>query len=200
MHSITYCNPEIELLGFLDAPVLPATSICHDLPADDDSRVNRVLDKLGHTAILRHGFASIRITGISRVIGRQILRKAHADYLEMSQRYVDASDCRFVLPKKIAEDPTLKESAEEGIIASLNTYKKLRELGATKEDARYNLVPSAETKIIMSGNLQMWWDFFILRLGKSVQPECYDVAIKIFKLLASKTDIFDVHPKIDLIK
>jgi len=195
---IVLASPEISILDFTSKAVLPAVSVCYDLFDGDATRVPRVINKNKHYAILRHGFASVKISNISRLIGRQLLRKSHADYLELSQRYVDVSDFKFIMPKKIAEDPIKKALFEKAVNASQKDYAALRAAGATKEDARYVLSQAIETKIVMSGNLQMWWDFFNLRISNRVQHECRIAAEKILIAFAGKSDIFKHHPKLAL--
>jgi len=195
---IVIASPEINILSFVSEAVLPAVSVCYDLCEDDITRVPRVINKNKHYAILRHGFASVKISNISRLIGRQILRKSHADYLELSQRYVDVSNFKFIMPKKISEDAIKKSIFENAVNTSQKEYIALRAAGATKEDARYVLSQAIETKIIMSGNLQMWWDFFNLRISNRVQHECRIAAEKILIAFANKSDIFKHHPKLAL--
>lgn len=192
---IKLAAPEIHTLCYVENAILPGASICYDLPADDKERVIRIIDNKKHFAILRHGFASVMISGISRVIGRQILRKAHADYLEMSQRYVDVSNARFIMPKKISEDATQRIIFENGVKASKKSYIALRKSGSTKEDARYVLSQAIETKLVMSGTLQTWWDFFNLRISDRVQHECRITAERILLDFAGRSNIFMHHPK-----
>jgi len=192
---INICRPEIKVLDFTYKSVLPAVNTCYDLSDEDPYRVRRVVLSNKHLAVLRHSFASVKISGISRAIGRQILRKAHADYLELSQRYVDVRDAKFAMPYKIAADENLAKIYTDQIEESLKKYVALREAGATKEDARYLLPQAIETKIVMSGNLQMWWNFFSLRISNRVQKECRDIAELILAEFINRWDLFRSHPK-----
>jgi len=188
-------SPKIEVLEFVSSAILPATNTCYNLSDHDSGRVARVVLENEHRAILRHGFASVKITGISRAIGRQILRKSHADYLELSQRYVDVRNADFIVPSKIAKNNELLRIYENAMHDSLKNYIALRDAGATKEDARYALPQSIETKIVMSGNLQMWWDFFNLRISPKAQEECRVTADLILTAFADKMPLFKNHPK-----
>jgi thymidylate synthase (FAD) len=107
--------------------------------------VDRVVLGNKHLAVLRHGFASVKITGISRLTGRQILRKAHADYLERSQRYVGVSDCSCSIPYNIKNDPILKEEYLKKLDDDIKFYERLRAAGMTKEDSRYALPQCIDT-------------------------------------------------------
>lgn len=198
--EILRSNPEVMLVGCSEGGLNPAVSICYDLELDA-KRIARVVDQ-GHLAVLRHGFASIKISGISRACGRQLLRKAHADYVEMSQRYCNMDNPRFIISKELYDKCDSKiggmEKLSKYLSYSIEEYKYARKIGATKQAARYLLPQCVETKMVMSGNLQMWWDFFTLRISPRVEEECLEVAKKIFKTLyVTYPNIFKLHPKMD---
>lgn len=194
-------QPAIELLIWDESAIQTATAECYGINPDTNGLVERVV-KQGHLAILRHGFASVRIWNISRVCGRQILRKSHADYLERSQRYCETKEPNFILPDAI-EDLKNGDSSDQVLYAMLNEhlnnsmemYKALRKRGILKEDARYIFPQAIETSIVMSGNLQMWWDFFTLRIDKKVQNETRIVAMEILEVFAATSNIFKLHQK-----
>lgn len=185
--------PEIRLLGYIDSPIAPAAAICHGIPEDTPGLVGRVLGQ-EHRAILRHGFASFKISNIARWLGRQLLRKSHADYLEQSQRYVDLRNAKMLYPTDLSE--TAIDIIKASLDNSRDAYIYLRKLGIKKQDARGVMPEFTETAIVMSGNLQMWWDFFNLRIGKTVHPECQEVAEEILRMLCEVSEIFKLHPKI----
>lgn len=194
-------KPSIELLSFYDNAVKHATAECYGIDPNTLGLVPRVV-KQNHLSILRHGFATVRISNISRVCGRQILRKAHADYLERSQRYFELSTPFFILPNTIEslkdgndEEKALYARLQEHLYTSSCIYKDLRNKGILKEDARYIFPQAIETSIVMSGNLQMWWDFFNLRINKRVQKETREVAKAILNKFVEQSDVFKLHPK-----
>lgn len=195
MDSISNISPEITLLGYIDSPVPHATAECHDIDPNTPGLIDRVLEQK-HFAILRHGFASFRIANIARWLGRQLLRKAHADYLERSQRYVDMSHAKIIYPKNLP--PAAREIVIRSTEQSKIAYRELRSLGVLKQNARGVLPEFAETSMVMSGTLQMWWDFFNLRIGPAVHPECQEVAIEILRQLSEVSEIFRKHPKYDV--
>ena len=196
MRITSFTSMKVNVLSFIDTALDEAAAVCYDRPVND-ARVTTVVVDLGHRSILRHGFASVKIAGISRSIGRQILRKAHADYVELSQRYVDMTNAGIIIPDDVLHSGdtailAYKNACEDGV----NNYIKLREEhGLLKEDARYVLPGAIETKIVMSGNLQMWWDFFNLRINKRVQKECRDIAKEILKQFGERSPLFRKHPK-----
>ena len=194
-------KPSIELLSFYDNAVKHATAECYGIDPNTLNLVPRVV-KQNHLAILRHGFATVKISNISRVCGRQILRKAHADYLERSQRYFELSTPFFILPTTIEslkdgndEEKALYARLQEHLYTSSCIYKDIRNKVILKEDARYIFPQAIETSIVMSGNLQMWWDFFNLRINKRVQKETVEVAKAILNKFVEQSDVFKLHPK-----
>jgi thymidylate synthase (FAD) len=199
-------QPIIKVLTWADGAVKTATAECYGIDPETPGLVERVV-KQEHLAVLRHGFASVRISNISRVCGRQILRKAHADYLERSQRYFTITQPKFILPDALKAleqgdgvDQVLYAMVQEHLQHSFDLYEKLRERGILKEDARYIFAQAIETSIVMSGNFQMWWDFFTLRIDRRVQKETCRVAIAIFKEFCHINPIFKKHPKYEYIQ
>jgi flavin-dependent thymidylate synthase len=197
-------EPVITILDFTTAAIPYATAECHGIDPKRPGLVNRVIKDKMHYAILRHGFASVRISKISRACGRQLLRKAHADYLEKSQRYCDIRDAAFVVPKAIEilsghPADSAHEKLHDKVMAHLaetrKLYAELREIGVLKEDARDIMPEMTETSIVMSGNMQMWWDFFTLRIDGKAQKQIRMIAVAILYAFARLNNIFKLHPK-----
>lgn len=196
-------NPVITILDFTSVAVKHAASESHGAAPTDDL-VKRVVTHHKHLAILRHGFASVRISKISRSCGRQVLRKAHADYVEKSQRYQDVRNSLFVMPEAIEmlgmhPEDSKHNGLHNKIVKHLNDareiYSELRAIGVLKEDARDVMPEMTETSMVMSGNLQMWWDFFVLRIDTKAQKHIRMVATAILYAFAAMDPIFKSHPK-----
>lgn len=196
-------DPVITILDFTSIAVKHAAAESHGSPATD-GLVNRVVKNHKHLAILRHGFATVRIGKISRACGRQLLRKAHADYVEKSQRYRDIGNALFVVPEAIEmlsmhPEGTKQNRLYKKIVKHLtdarNLYSELRAIGILKEDARDIMPEMTETSMVMSGNLQMWWDFFTLRIDSKAQKHIRMVATAILYSFASIDSVFKLHPK-----
>lgn len=196
--EIVRSNPEVMITAWSSAALSPAVSVCYNRPPDS-GRLARVV-KQGHLSVLRHGFASFEISGISRACGRQLLRKAHADYVEMSQRYCDMDNPRFIVSKELYDAYNSKiggmQKLESVFGKAMDEYRYAREIGISRQSSRYLLPQCVETKMVMSGNLQMWWDFFNLRISPRVERECLDVAKEILRtLICACPKVFGLHPK-----
>lgn len=124
--------------------------------------------------------ATFQISGVSRSFSHQIVRHRLLSFSQESQRYVDGSDFKYVLPSAIqnAEKIELTE-----IMKSLNSeYKYLRNT-LLKEDARCVLPNAAMTQMVVSGEETGWNHFLKLRCAKDAQEEIREVAFAIKELL-----------------
>ena len=196
-------DPIITILDFTSSAVKHAASESHG-SEPTNGLVNRVVKNYKHLAILRHGFAAVRISKISRACGRQLLRKAHAYYVEKSQRYCDIGNALFIMPESIemlamhqegSQQDRLYKRIVKHLTDARNLYSELRNIGVLKEDARDIMPEMTETSMVMSGNLQMWWDFFTLRIDAKAQKHIRMVATAILYAFASMDSVFKLHPK-----
>jgi thymidylate synthase (FAD) len=77
-------------------------------PGGNHAYIHHILE-VGHGSVLEHAIFSLVITGVSRSLTHELVRhRAGFGYSQLSQRFVDESDCSFVEPKVIAEDPEFK--------------------------------------------------------------------------------------------
>lgn len=139
----------------------------------------------GHLAALRFAYATFSIEEISVACQNQIVRSKHLDFMVQSKRYVSLAKggFKFIMPKGLNEQQqNLMEMHWED---ATSRYSDLLASGVKKEDARAVLPANTSTNMNITGNLQAWWDFMILRLNPHAQAEVREVAQEIFKLLAS---------------
>lgn len=154
-------------------------SICYDSDTSYDACIRRAgkCKDSGHLATMRFAYATFHIADISRACSHQLVRHKHLDYLQRSQRYVKEKDATFVMP------PNLTEDQQAMLLASYSdaqqSYSKLLDMGVKKEDARMVLPNGTTTDIIVTGNLQGWYDFVRLRTDKAAQYEIRQVANEI---------------------
>ena len=67
---------------------------------------------------------------------------------------------------------------------SMNLYSQFLATDVKKEDARAILPANTSTKMNITGNLQAFWSFFVLRMNNHAQTEVREVANEIFDLLS----------------
>lgn len=161
-------------------------SVCYDAKTDRESNLKRAShckDK-GHLMTLRFAYATVNISGISRICSHQLVRIAHAGILQESQRYVEQSNIEFILPPSLGDAPSL---LQDRWVAHLQQgeqiYNDAIKAGMKKEDSRFILSHSCTTQLNLCMNFQAWRDMLRNRTAKAAQWEIREVAIGIERLL-----------------
>jgi thymidylate synthase (FAD) len=148
---------------------------------------------------LEHAIFSLVITGVSRSLTHELVRhRAGFGYSQLSQRFVDESDCSFVEPKVIAEDPELHAIWMESVRSAQESYKKLSDgLAArmadiedrtlrrkrAREAARSILPNATETKIFVTGNARALRHFVEMRGSEHADAEIRRLAVAVLRVL-----------------
>ena len=157
--------------------------ICYGREGNDDNRLHHIIS-VGHLSVLRFGHAVFKVSGISRVCLAQLTRSKHLDYLVRSSRYCDEGDAEFIRPPgfdKLSDD--VKDSVIMFEQEARDLYNELRQMGMSKQDARFWLPQAQETELYVAGNYQAWVDFIALRNTKHAQAEVRGVAAEIERQL-----------------
>ena len=148
-------------------------------PAANAKRLRQML-KRGHWSPLRFANATFRIADISRACSHQIVRTAHAGFLQRSQRYAVQTDPgRIVIPDSWKRHEGAYWSAMQAIDAMKSAYHALLLAGVPKEDARNILPEGSYTSLVMTGNFQMWHHWLGERTTLQAQWEIRAVALAI---------------------
>lgn len=148
--------------------------------------VRKVIEKVvsrGHTSVLEHAYFTFAIEGISRACSHQLVRHRMASYSQQSQRFVDLEGFSYVLPEKIRDNEELKRDFRDKIVEVHELYKRMREAGIPKEDARFILPNASTTKIIMTMNARSLLNLFLLRTCNRAQWEIRELARRILCLV-----------------
>ena len=181
----------VELVSITPDPeahIVEQAVECYDSKTDRASCIKRAAHCVdsGHLATLRFAYATVRITGISRVCSHQLVRVAHAGVLQRSQRYVKESAVEYVdppmlphLPQPLRDRWAAIQRDAEALYLDLTNHHILK-----KEDARYILPQGCTTSLRITGNFQMWLDLLDNRTDKAAQWEVRAVALEIKRLLA----------------
>jgi thymidylate synthase (FAD) len=145
-----------------------------------------------HFSVLEHASATIYIDGVTRNFTHELIRHRHLSPSELSQRYTDASDLKFV------EHPGLASIGDEErrvltrvsrvalqayglLVTDLTDQGKERKVA--RQAARHVLPGGTETKILVSGNLRAWRDMLFKRLSPAADVEFQKVARLILEIL-----------------
>lgn len=155
----------------------------------------------GHLSITEHASWTFLITGVSRSLTHELIRHRHLSISELSQRYVDMSTARFVLPPDIPLDSLEYQIWRESCNESLQEYEHLyesileslkeREYHLTKKEKRNrarqaarSLLPSCtETMIVITGNARTFRHILELRGSVYADLEIRRLAVVILKQL-----------------
>lgn len=128
-----------------------------------------------HLSVLEHASATLYIRGVSRTLTHELVRHRHLSPSELSQRYVDMADVRFVVPP--ADLPldgprrnTWEWRAEAWHAVYSTEVAYYQDGGLAGKDARQAaravLPGCTETRIVLTGNLRAWLE----ALGKRHHP------------------------------
>jgi len=135
----------------------------------------------GHESLIEHASATFEISGISRACSHQLVRHRLASYSQESQRYVSMDDPEWVVPPTIAADPEALRVWEEFAEEVRRAYRRLRERGVRKEDARFVLPNATATRIIATMNFRELLHVFRLRISPHAQWEIRQVAVRMLE-------------------
>jgi len=135
----------------------------------------------GHESLIEHASVTFDISGISRACSHQLVRHRIASYSQESQRYVDMSNPKFVVPPSVDRDPEAQAIWDEFIAQVADTYHRLRELGVRKEDARFVLPNATATRIIVTMNFRSLRHLFSVRCDKAAQWEIRELALEMLR-------------------
>jgi len=126
----------------------------------------------------------------SRAIAQQILRHRSFSFQEFSQRYAESSSF-IVYPARRQDNKNRQNSiddlSEEDKLWFINRqmeihqhsndlYRQALNKGIAKEQARFLLPLSTETKLYMCGSIRSWVHYLELRCDKGTQLEHQDIA------------------------
>jgi thymidylate synthase (FAD) len=156
-----------------------------------------------HGSVLEHATWNFIFVGVSRSFTHELIRhRAGWGYSQLSQRYVDESDCDFVEPDVIANDPELHAIWMDCVKQSHAAYIKLveglsrrfeNEESATlrrklaRQAARSVLPNATETKIFATANARALRHFIEARANEHAETEIRKVAIQVLQIMQKES-------------
>lgn len=182
-------------------------------PGGNKAYIGHLLE-VGHGSVLEHAVFSLLITGVSRSLTHELVRhRAGFGFSQLSQRFIDESDCSFVEPSPIAADPALHRVWLEAMEASQAAYRELADRLAetfsdipdrtlrrkkAREAARSVLPNATETKIFITANARALRHFIEARGDAAADVEIRRLAIAVLKLLqAEAPNLFGDYAIVD---
>jgi len=156
---------------------------------DDDSEAGfiRRLLKMGHESPLEHAYATFRIRNCSRAMTHQLVRHRLMAVSQQSQRYVDEDEFAYVLPETLPAEHVEDFRRDMKIIQEM--YRKWRERGLRKEDARFVLPNACVSEIVVSANFREWRHIFKLRLSPKAQWEIHKACGRMLAILKAQAPV-----------
>jgi thymidylate synthase (FAD) len=100
---------------------------------------------------------------------------------QQSQRYVDEDEFAYVLPETLPPEHVEDFHQDMKIIQQM--YRKWRDRGLRKEDARFVLPNACVSEIVVSANFREWRHIFSLRLSPKAQWEIRKACLKMLAIL-----------------
>nr|DAQ23750.1 MAG TPA: Thymidylate synthase complementing protein [Caudoviricetes sp.] len=156
---------------------------------EDADYLARTLYEQKHWSIAEHATATLLFEGVSRAFTHELIRHRHLSYSQLSQRFVDESYAKMVVPPAIREleNGVVKRYDLDAIdeIAGATQYRydiivsDLIDEGLprkqAREAARAVLPNMTETKIVVTGNLRAWYEVIERRTAPDADAEMQEV-------------------------
>jgi thymidylate synthase (FAD) len=159
-----------------------------------------------HGSVLEHAVWNLLITGVSRSLTHELVRhRAGFGYSQLSQRYVDEGEARYVVPPLYQESEELRQQWQHTIDLVRKAYLELAEATTryvqekhpempprdrrkwARQAARSILPNACETKIFVTGNSRAWRHFLELRGSPHADTEIRLLAVEVCKALKKES-------------
>ena len=159
-----------------------------------------------HGSVLEHAVWCLLITGVSRALTHELVRhRAGFGYSQLSQRYVDESDARYVVPPLYQENEELRRKWQQTIEQTRQAYVDLAEATIqyvqqkhpdmpprdrrkwARQAARSILPNACETKIFVTGNARSWRHFMEQRGNVHADTEIRLLAVEVCRVLKQES-------------
>jgi len=144
----------------------------------------RRLIKMGHESPLEHAYATFRIRNCSRAMTHQLVRHRLMAVSQQSQRYVNEEGFAYVVPESMPAE--WLDDFHQDMKAIQQMYRKWRQRGLRKEDARFVLPNACISEIVVSANFREWRHIFKLRLSSKAQWEIRDACRAMLAVLTEQ--------------
>jgi len=183
-------------------------SFARPRPGGNSAYLQNIIE-VGHGSVLEHATYNFILTGVSRSFTHELIRhRAGFGYSQLSQRYVDESQCEFVEPPIIAKDPATHAIFVKLCADAQRAYTELTNLLAeriereapdlpktdrrkvARQAARSVLPNATETKIFVTVNARALRHFFFLRGNLHAEDEIRAVAIAMWEIVSRESPSF----------
>lgn len=182
---------EVELISMTPDPeqvIEQAGRTCYlsfdRMEADSHEGFIRRLIKMGHESPLEHAYATFRIRNCSRAMTHQLVRHRLMAVSQQSQRYVNEDAFAYVVPESMPDEWV--DDFHDDMKTIQQMYRKWRDRGLRKEDARFVLPNACVSEIVVSANFREWRHIFKLRTSSKAQWEIRDACRAMLTILTER--------------
>jgi thymidylate synthase (FAD) len=161
------------------------------VPEDvSDEEVIRMIVENDYSSALEHISFTFDLQGISIALSRELLEHRIASHTARSTRYIEEGEFEYFTPHEFENDADALEIYNDTMGQLSKNYKKLREMGITRESTRHILPLGAHTNYIWTVNARSLINFLGLRLCVRAAPEIKNLAKELYRLAV------EVYPEI----
>jgi thymidylate synthase (FAD) len=143
-----------------------------------------------YSSALEHIVFTFDLRDISVALSRELLEHRIASHTARSTRYVEEADFGYFIPKEFEKNEEAKEEFIQLMEEIARVYRRLREMGITRESTRYVLPLATHTNYIWTINVRSLINFLGLRLCVRASPELRELARMIHR------EVIKVYPEI----
>jgi thymidylate synthase (FAD) len=159
-----------------------------------------------HGSVIEHAVWNLLITGVSRALTHELVRhRVGFGYSQLSQRYVDEGEARYVVPPLFQQDDALRAKWQQSVETVAQAYRDLAAAAAefvqlqhpdmaardrrkwARQAARSILPNACETKIFVTGNSRAWRHFLELRGSPHADTEIRLLAVEVGRVLVKES-------------
>jgi len=187
-----------------------AGRLCHMSQGNPAGRSTREylenIKKQGHGSVLEHATYSLLLEGVSRSLTHDLVRhRVGFAYSQVSSRYIDESELRFVMPPGVIGDAALEAAWTAQIKSALESYAamieqlmaryrwmddKVQRRKLAREAAQAVMPSSTETRIVVTGNARAWRTMLELCAGETAEQEIRRLAVAVLRVLREEAPGF----------
>lgn len=182
---------KVRVLDYTKNPLVKigrCTGICYDTDTTlDEKNIKRAIHCLNssHFRNLELAMVTLEISGISCRLGRELYTHLGGmpTRLQASTRYIDYRNFNYIIPKNASKEE--EEILIKAMQSIQESYKQLKELGATNDITGYLVPLAAETTIILQCNARMLMELMGNRLCSRALLEFQELAYLIKKVVGN---------------
>ncbi len=160
--------------------------------ANTDDYIGNI-EKQKHFSVLEHAGASFYLEDVSRSLTHELVRHRHFSFSQLSQRYVDPSSQKPVVPPLFDGHAEAEHIIFGAFEDAVSAYRDLVRIGnqdfgpqsrkQVREAARCVLPNATPTSIVVSGNYRSWLEFVEKRDSPAADREIAAAAKQIHREL-----------------